>query len=248
MPPKVDSAARALLLGLGHAVRERRKGRGWTIAQLAATSGVSARFLADVETGRGNISIVRLAELATALGCRPAELLVERGPVRLSLLGLRGAGKSTVGKLVAQKLGVAFVELDARVEEAAGLPLAEIFAVHGEGYYRRLERDVLSALLAGPTAFVLAAGGGLVNDATTFDLLRRGSVTVWLRAKPEEHMARVAAQGDLRPMARRSDAMADLRALLAARAPLYAQSDHTVDTTGVPVGRVVERVAGLVVT
>jgi XRE family aerobic/anaerobic benzoate catabolism transcriptional regulator len=240
------SGGPALLAALGRTVREHRRTRGWTLAETSAEAGISVRFLADVEAGRGNISVVRLGDLARAFGCTPSELLERRGPVRVALLGLRGAGKSSVGALVAKRLQVPFVELDQRVEEAVGLPLAEIFAVHGEAYYRRVEREVLSRVLAGDGPFVLAAGGGLVTDATTYDALQRGCTTVWLRCKPEEHMARVAAQGDLRPMARRSDAMAELRTLLASRGPLYARADHAVETSGLSAERVAERVMAIV--
>jgi len=239
------AAARSLLASLGRAVRERRRARGWTLAQAAQASGLSSRFLADVEAGRGNISVVRLASLAKALACSLADLLERGGPVRVALLGLRGAGKSTVGRRLADRLRVPFIELDQRVEETAGLPLAEIFAVHGEAYFRRLERETLAAILRSDGPFVLAAGGGLVTDPQTFDALRHGATTVWLRCKPEEHMTRVAAQGDLRPMARRSDAMSELRALLASRSPLYASADHTIDTSGVSPDRVAERVSAL---
>ncbi|MCC7137045.1 MAG: helix-turn-helix domain-containing protein [Planctomycetes bacterium] len=247
MPRPAGSPATApLLVELGHAVRARRRRHGLTLAELAVSSGVSVRFLADVEAGRGNISVVRLDDLARALGCRAADLLAPRPPVRVALLGLRGAGKSTVGRSLAAALRVPFVELDQRIEEAAGLPLAEVFAVHGEGYYRRLEREALDRVLADGGPFVLAAGGGLVTEGATYDLLRRTCTTVWLKARPEEHMARVAAQGDARPMARRSDAMAELRTLLAARTPLYARAEHAVETTGVAPERVVEQVRALV--
>jgi XRE family transcriptional regulator, aerobic/anaerobic benzoate catabolism transcriptional regulator len=248
MSEPVDSTGHALLTALGRTVREHRRARGWTLAETSAEAGISVRFLADVEAGRGNISVVRLADLSRAFGCTPSDLLERRGPVRLALLGLRGAGKSSVGALVAARLRVPFVELDQRVEEAVGLPLAEIFAVHGEAYYRRMEREVLRRVLAGDGPFVLAAGGGLVTDATTYDSLQRGCTTVWLRCRPEEHMARVAAQGDLRPMAKRSDAMAELRTLLASRGPLYARADHTVETSGLSSDRVADRVLVLVAT
>jgi XRE family aerobic/anaerobic benzoate catabolism transcriptional regulator len=235
-----------VLTALGRRVRALRRERRWTLERASEESGISVRFLADVEAGRGNISVSRLSGLARALGRSLAELLAEPEPRRVALLGLRGAGKSTVGAALAKRLGVPFVELDAVVEEAAGLPLSELFAVHGEAAYRRLEREALSRFLAEGRPAVLAAGGGLVTDPDTFALLRRGCTTVWLRARPEEHMLRVSRQGDLRPMARRSDAMAELKALLAARAPLYAEADHVVDTSGLAVERVVERVRAAV--
>src|SRR5437016_6271155 len=173
-----------LLLALGRRVRSLRSERGLSRAALADAARVSARFLAEVEAGRGNISVRRLADVARALGTPLAALLEAPPPARLALLGLRGAGKTTVGSLVAKRLGVRFLELDALVEETAALPLAEFFAVHGEAYYRRVERETLERLLRGDEPFVLAVGGGLVTDGETFSLLRRGCTTVWLRAKP----------------------------------------------------------------
>jgi len=181
--------------------------------------------------------VARLADLAAALGTTPVDLLggidapprARRGPV-VALLGVRGAGKSTIGRRLAEELGLPFVELDAWVEEAAGLALAEIFAVHGEAYYRRLEREMLQRFLATTQGAVLATGGSLVSDPETYALLRAGATTVWLRASAEDHWRRVVEQGDRRPMAHNPNAMAELRALLAARAPLYAQADVVIDT------------------
>lgn len=246
MASAVGSPRAPLLTALGRRVRELRHERAWTLDALSQAAGVSSRFLADVEAGRGNISVLRLADVARALGHPVADLLVETGPVRVALLGLRGAGKSTVGRLLAARMGVPFHELDQRVEERAGLPLAELFAVHGEAYYRRIEREALEHLLTEPTGFVVAVGGSLVTDPVTYARLRGACTTVWLRARPEEHMARVEAQGDLRPMARRADAMTELRGILEARSPLYAQASHVVDTTGVDAGTVAERAASLV--
>ncbi len=246
MSAAVEFPRDPLLSALGRRVRELRHARSWTLEALSEATGVSSRFLADVEAGRGNISVLRLAEVARALGHPMADLLAEVGPVRVALLGLRGAGKSTVGHLLAERIGVPFHELDQRVEELAGLPLAELFAVHGEAYYRRIEREALEHLLAEPAGFVVAAGGSLVTDPATFARLRGACTTVWLRARPEQHMGRVEAQGDLRPMARRADAMTELKGLLAARAPLYAQASHVVDTSSLEAGAVVDRVARLV--
>ena len=240
------SATSPLLRALGDRVRRLRRERRWTLREASAASGLSARFLAEVEAGRGNISVGRLADLAHALGSPVSDLLREPRPARLALLGLRGAGKTTVGRLVAARRGVPFHELDSLVEETAGLPLPELFAVHGEAYYRRLEREALERALAGDDAGVIAAGGGVVTDGGSFALLRDRCTTVWLRARPEDHMSRVEAQGDRRPMARRADAMAELKAILAARAPLYAQADRVVDTTGRSPEEVADLVAGAV--
>jgi XRE family aerobic/anaerobic benzoate catabolism transcriptional regulator len=182
------------------------------------------------------------AELQELRAWIDARFATPRGPI-VALLGARGAGKSTVGAKLAERLEVPFVELDALIEEAAGLTLAEIFELHGEGYYRRLERETLAAFLAGTPAAVLATGGSLVNDPETYRLLRSRCTTVWLRARPEDHWSRVVSQGDERPMAKKPHAMQELRALLTARDRLYGEADHAIDTSGATVDQVVTRVA-----
>jgi XRE family aerobic/anaerobic benzoate catabolism transcriptional regulator len=223
----------AFLATVGAAVRAQRERRGWSRRELAASSGVSERFLAQLETGDGNISLRRFAEVAHALGTTPAALLSTHGEPTakpIALLGVRGAGKSTIGAALAKKLELRFVEVDREIEAAAGLPLGEVFALHGEAYYRRVEREVLARLLAEPA--VLATGGSIVNDPTTYALLRSRAKTIWLRARPEDHWNRVVAQGDQRPMAENPHAFAELRALLTAREKLYARADLTIETSG----------------
>jgi XRE family transcriptional regulator, aerobic/anaerobic benzoate catabolism transcriptional regulator len=227
---------------LGEAVRNARQARGFTLRALAEASGLSVRFLSDLEGGKGNISIGRLAQVAGALVVPLAELVEpldqrgaslaarERAP-SIALVGLRGAGKSTVGSELAKELGVRFVELDAEIEAAAALPLGQIFEIHGEAYYRRLEREVLARVLSTGKRAVIATGGGIVTDPESWRRLKRRTKTFWLRAAPEAHYQRVMAQGDLRPMKNRPSAMTELRALLAARAPLYAEAEVTIDTT-----------------
>jgi XRE family aerobic/anaerobic benzoate catabolism transcriptional regulator len=211
---------------------------------------VSERFLAQLEAGDGNISLRRFADVAHALGTSPSALLAAAdAPAEvkpIALLGVRGAGKSSVGTVLARRLGVAFVELDQRIEHAAGLPLGELFALHGETYYRRIEHEVLAQLLADPAPMVVATGGSIVSDPTNFALLRSRCLTVWLQANAEDHWNRVVAQGDQRPMAENPHAFAELRALLAARDKLYAQADHTIDTTGRRVPQVAAAIAELV--
>lgn len=233
-----------LLVILGRRARAQRLARGLTLREVAERSGVSSRFLVQLEAGDGNISVRRLADVAAALDTTPSALLAadDAAPRIVALLGLRGAGKTTIGRRLAKRRRVPFVELDKRIEQAADLSLGEIFALHGEEYYRRLEREVLQEVLGEARPMVLATGGGLVASPDTFAMLRRSAVTVWLRASPEQHWNRVVRQGDRRPMADHPQAMADLRALLAAREPLYALADHTVDTSSSPVDRVVESV------
>lgn len=233
-----------LLAALGRRARTQRLARGWTLREIAERSGVSPRFLVQLESGQGNISVRRLADVALALETTPAALLApESGPpAAIALLGLRGAGKTTIGKRLAKRRRVPFVELDKRIEQAADLSLGELFTLHGEDYYRRLEREVLQEVLREGKPMVLATGGGLVASAETFAMLRRAAITVWLRASPEDHWNRVVRQGDRRPMADHPQAMADLRSLLARREPLYALADHTVDTSSVRLDKVVDAI------
>ncbi len=236
-----------LLTALGRRTRTARLDRGWTIREVAERSGLSPRFLVQLESGKGNISVRRLAHMAEALETTPAALLSESSetpPAVVALLGLRGAGKTTIGRRLARRLRMPFVELDRLIEEAAVLSLSEIFSLHGEAHYRRLERDVLEQLLRERRPMVLATGGGLVASQEAFSLLRRFATTVWLRARPEDHWNRVVRQGDRRPMVNHPQAMADLRALLAAREPLYAAADHTIDTSAVRIPRVVDEIYG----
>jgi XRE family transcriptional regulator, aerobic/anaerobic benzoate catabolism transcriptional regulator len=275
----------ALLAAVGARVRALREAQGLTQKMLAEKSGVSSRFLAQLEAGDGNISLERFDGVARALATSPAALLDprasitgddERGKLRaavaelvdrrssvelaevrrwlearfarrtaptIALIGLRGAGKSTIGPKLAARLGLRFVELDAAIERAAGLTLSEIFQIHGEGYYRRLERETLMGLLADGDGMVVATGGSIVNDKETYKLLRRRAVTVWLKARPEDHWNRVIQQGDQRPMAQHPHAMSELRALLTARERLYAEAEHVVDTTRLDIDAAVDKLA-----
>lgn len=229
-----DGRGDALLARVGARVRTLREGQAMTRRELSARSGVSERFLTQLEAGQGNISLVRFADVAAALATTPAALLTEATrppPTTIALLGVRGAGKSTVGAELARRLGVPHVEVDQRIEAAAGLRLAEIFELHGEAYYRRVERAVLDDLLTRPIPMVLATGGSIVGDADNFALLRDRCTTVWLKAAPRDHWNRVIKQGDRRPMAKNPHAFAELETLLAARAPLYARAHLTVDTS-----------------
>jgi len=230
---------------VGAAVRSQRERRGLSRRELAAASGVSERFLAQLETGDGNISLRRFAEVAHALGTTPSALLTTEAPTEkpIALLGVRGAGKSTVGAALAKKLGMRFVEVDQEIEAATGLALGDVFTLHGEAYYRRVEREVLTRLLSEPEPMVLATGGSIVNDPTNYALLKNRAHTIWLRARAEDHWNRVVAQGDQRPMAENPHAFEELRALLAAREKLYARADRTIDTSRMTVRQIVATLA-----
>jgi XRE family transcriptional regulator, aerobic/anaerobic benzoate catabolism transcriptional regulator len=227
-----------LLEALGAAVRALRGEQGLTLRALAAKAQVSVRFLVQLEAGEGNISVARLEDVAEALGTTGAELLarasrpganIERNVI--ALVGLRGAGKSSIGAALAKRLGVPFVELDEAIVREAQMTLGAIFEIHGEAWYRNLERSVLRRLLDQKKPMVLATGGSIVTDAETWGLLRSRARTIWLKASPEDHWNRVVAQGDVRPMRGRPEARSELKRLLAARTPLYELADTVVDTS-----------------
>ena len=156
---------------------------------------------------------------------------------RIALVGLRGAGKSTLGRMLADALDLPFVELNREIERVAGCGLDEIHNLLGAAAYRRYERRALEETVQLYPDAVIATPGGIVSDPATFNLLLAHCVTVWLRASPEEHMARVVAQGDLRPMAGNREAMDDLKRILAGRAAFYARADRQVDTGGLTLGQ-----------
>jgi XRE family aerobic/anaerobic benzoate catabolism transcriptional regulator len=250
MKYSADMVHSTLLATVGARVKMLRENLRLSRRELSERSGVSERFLAQLEGGQGNISLTRFAEVAAALETTPAELLAGAGTAKrwkaIALLGVRGAGKSTVGAKLAKRLGARFIEVDQRIEQAAGLRLGEIFEMHGEAYYRRLEREVIAQLLGESKTVVMATGGSIVNDAASYGLLRDRAATVWLRARAEDHWNRVVQQGDQRPMAQNPHAFAELRALLSAREPLYATAHHVVDTTNRTIDEVVTAVASAV--
>ncbi len=237
-----------LLSQVGARLRAKRQEWAFTQAELARRAGVSPRFLVQLEKGQGNISVGRLAEVCAALDLPLAELFRGIGPARpnkIALVGLRGAGKSSVGMRLAQSLGCCFVELDQRVEEQAGMSLGEIFELRGESHYRALEREVLETLLREPGEVVIAAGGSIVTATQTWKRLQECTQTVWLKATPASHLERVRAQGDLRPMHGRPNALMELEAILDERSVLYAQADLHFDTDGLGLDGVVKALANV---
>jgi XRE family transcriptional regulator, aerobic/anaerobic benzoate catabolism transcriptional regulator len=224
----------AYLSRLGERVRAWRSEHAMTRKALSSACGVSERYLAQLEAGEGNISVLLLRKVARAMGV-PVEELVreEQSPEKsIALIGLRGAGKSTLGAKLAESMKIPFVELDREVEKEAGAALGEVFAMYGQDAFRRFERRALERVLAQHERAVIATGGSLVTDSGTYKLLLERCVCVWLKASPDEHMGRVIAQGDMRPFKGRSAALDEIRKLLADRDRLYARADVTVDTSG----------------
>lgn len=275
-----ENESRATMAELGARVRSWRARRGMTRKQLASDSGLSERFLADVETGKGNVSIHSLEATARALNITILDLLqdaprpalarvqgllarLDDGQLdqaygllaasfgladaqgreqRIALVGLRGAGKTTLGEQLAAQRGVPFVELDREIEREAGTSMNEILLLHGQAGYRRYERRALLRIAEEHRdGVVMTTGGSIVSERETFDLLQSHFYCVWVKASPEEHMSRVVAQGDMRPFNTSGDegemprnamgeALEDIRRILASREALYARADAVVDT------------------
>jgi XRE family aerobic/anaerobic benzoate catabolism transcriptional regulator len=273
---------------LGQRVRTMRGLRGMSRKVLAKVSGISERYIAQLESGKGNVSIVLLRRVSDAMGAHIEDLIPTGEPAPdwpvirdllrkatpdqiahakdilaghgsngasvhrqmpfagIALIGLRGAGKSTLGRMLAKQIGWSFVELNKEIEQQNGLSVAEIIALYGQEGFRRMEQTALGQLLARKELMVLATGGGIVSEPLTFDLILSSFYTIWLKAEPEEHMARVRRQGDLRPMADDRSAMAELRTILLSREPLYARASAVVDTAGQSVDDAAARLLGAV--
>jgi XRE family transcriptional regulator, aerobic/anaerobic benzoate catabolism transcriptional regulator len=244
--PLTSEAQETVYLGrLGERVRAWRTEHGMTRKALAAASRVSERYLAQLEAGQGNISVLLLRRVARAMAV-PVEYLVreEDSPrtARIALLGLRGAGKSTLGEKLAEALDLPFIELDREVEKEAGAKLGEVFALYGQDAFRRFERRALERVLNEHERAVIATGGSLVTDPSSFELLLERCMCIWLKASPEEHMSRVMAQGDMRPFKGRSAALEEIRRLLADRERLYARAPVAVDTSGKTVRQTLQEI------
>lgn len=258
-----------LLKLVGQKVRNIRARRGMTRKMLAKHSAVSERYLAQLEQGRGNISIALLDRVAAALKTDAAELLrihdhqtaeqilvsellrelpavdqktalqilYERfslpatSQLRVALIGLRGAGKTTIGTMLAEQLGLPFVRLVGVIEAMARMSVSEIFSLSGQPGYRRLEEQALVETLKRHDRCVIEAGGSIVTEPRLLNMLLTTCFVVWLRARPEQYIERVTLQGDLRPMLDHDDAISDLRLILSEREPFYAKAHQTIDTS-----------------
>jgi len=240
-------AADALTRAVGSAVREGRARAGLTRRALAGATGISERYLALLEAGSANVSLNLLARIGQALGVSIHALIPPEEPGSapakkgVALIGLRGAGKSTLGEVLSAETGLPFVRLTQAIVERAGMETGELMELAGSGAFRRLEIEALDDMVARPGHIVLETSGGIVADGEAFDLVRRHFHTVWVKAAPEDHMARVIAQNDLRPMAGRAEAMDDLRRLLAEREAAYASADFVLDTHGISVDEAARR-------
>ncbi|MBB4199266.1 transcriptional regulator [Rhodoblastus sphagnicola] len=263
---KPDAVAE-LMARVGERVRKARERRGVSRKTLSEISGVSPRYLAQLEAGDGNISIGLLQRVALALDQKIDALVGDEDPwtsqvlrvaalfraaptdlrktvlellttverpraKRICLIGLRGAGKSTLGRMAGAALKIPFVELNRTIEDLAGIPVADVMALYGPEGFRTLEAQALQRIIALHDTVIVAVAGGVVGEPETYKNLLAHFHSVWITAAPGEYMPRLRAQGDLRPMAGNPEAMRQLEAILASRTPLYQQAQATVDTTG----------------
>jgi XRE family aerobic/anaerobic benzoate catabolism transcriptional regulator len=186
-------------------------------------------MIREILRGRSEDELAKARTTLAGIFATPTSETARRQ--RVALIGLRGAGKSSLGQMLADHWMVPFVELSRQIEKLAGCSIAEIHALYGPNAYRRYERRALEETVRNFPRAVIATPGGVVSDPATFNLLLSHCYTVWLRASPEDHMARVVAQGDTRPMSGNSEAMEDLKQILESRAQFYSKADQTFDTS-----------------
>lgn len=259
----------ALTEMVGSRIRRAREIRGLSRRELSEKSDVSQRYLAQIEAGKGNISIALLLRVGAALGQKTEWFVGEKDPwtsdmvhvaelyrrasqdqrdavlrvldpkpnqekkaQRIALIGLRGAGKSTLGRLASVELRIPFVELNDQIEEQSGMPISDVMDLYGQEGYRALEHQAMSRVMVTHECVILAVAGGIVSAPDSFRLLLDNYHTIWLRASPADHMSRVLSQGDHRPMAGSVSALDELVTILASREKLYANADATLETSG----------------
>jgi XRE family aerobic/anaerobic benzoate catabolism transcriptional regulator len=264
-----EDEVRTLITRVGERVRKARERKGIPRRVLSEISGVSPRYLAQLEAGEGNISIGLLQRVAIALDHRIEWLMTEDDPwnsealhvselyrsantetrqrvmhllrpesaqemraQRVCLIGLRGAGKSTLGQRAGEALNIPFVELNREIEEQSGMPVNEVLALYGQEGYRKLEAQAVTRVVQTHDTMILAVAGGIVAAPDTYTTLLNRFHTIWVKASPNEHMERVQAQGDTRPMAGNPEAMKELKAILTSREALYEKAEVSLDTTG----------------
>ena len=281
--PDAGDAVTALIWRVGDRVRKARERKGIPRRVLSEISGVSPRYLAQLEGGEGNISIGLLLRVAIALDHRIEWLIGEEDPWtsdalrvadlyrtasrdarqrvldilapeptetmrahRICLIGLRGAGKSTLGAAAGAALGVPFVELNHEIEDQSGMPVNEVLALYGQEGYRKLEAQALGRIIATYDTMILAVAGGIVAEPETYKTLLAQFHTIWVKASPGEHMNRVRAQGDTRPMAGNPEAMEQLKSILASRESLYEKARAQLDTTGKPLQTSLDELTALI--
>jgi XRE family transcriptional regulator, aerobic/anaerobic benzoate catabolism transcriptional regulator len=280
---ETDAMVTALIARVGERVRKARERKGIPRRVLSEMSGVSPRYLAQLEAGEGNISIGLLQRVASALDHRIEWLMGEDDPWisdavrvadlfrgataevqnavmltlnpaptetmrahRICLIGLRGAGKSTLGTLAGQKLGIPFVELNCEIEEQSGMPVEEVIALYGQEGYRKLEAQALGRVISTHESMILAVAGGIVAGPESFGTLLGHFHTIWVKTSPAEHMMRVRAQGDERPMAGNPEAMEQLKSILTSREALYQKAEAQLDTSGLSVNQSMTRLLTLI--
>jgi len=263
-----DTAVTSLIRRVGERVRKARERKGIPRRVLSEMSGVSPRYLAQLEAGEGNISIGLLQRVAIALDHRIEWLTGEDDPWnsdslrvadlfrtasadvqqkvlqtlspepiearrahRVCLVGLRGAGKSTLGAMARDALDIPFVELNREIEEQSGMPVAEVLALYGQEGYRNLEAQAIDRVIATYDTMILAVAGGIVAEPDTYNSLLNNFHTIWVKTSPQEHMSRVRAQGDERPMADNPEAMEQLKSILTSREVLYEKALAQLDTS-----------------
>lgn len=281
---RTEATVTALIQRVGERVRKARERKGVPRRVLSEVSGVSPRYLAQLEAGEGNISIGLLQRVAIALDHRIEWLIGEEDPwtsqalrvgdmfrtassdvqqlvlktlkpepietmrsQRICLVGLRGAGKSTLGQNAGKALGIPFIELNREIEEQSGMPVEEVMALYGQEGYRKLEAQAINRIIATHETMILAVAGGIVAEPETYNTLLTHFHTIWIKTSPDEHMARVRAQGDERPMAGNPEAMERLKSILTSREGLYAKALAQVDTSGQTVEESLEQVLAVLI-
>lgn len=282
-PQSADVTGHVLLHRVGERVRKARSLKGIPRRVLSEASGVSQRYLAQLEAGEGNISIALLLRVADALDVSLEALIVEEDPWdsdytrfqtlfrgadrntrqqvlelltrqtagdsrarRVCLIGLRGAGKTTLGRAAGDQLGMPFLELNREIEDHSGMPISEIMEFYGQEGYRRLEAQAIQRVIESQDSVILAVAGGIVAEPTAYETLLTHFNAIWVKANPEDHMDRVRAQGDERPMAGNPEAMSQLRSILSTREALYGKAHAQLETSGKSVSQATADLVSLI--